>query len=124
MLKKFSAAAALVVIFAFLSVSIAHACPDLGVMPGQSVTSKGITTTKDPCHDPKGDFCKSVRDSILSIQPSFSVADNLRQAFLLSPLFIERPTAIVFSLRTHVVDRPFHPVFKLQLTLSYLVLRI
>ena len=124
MLKKFSAAAALVVIFAFLSVSIAHACPDLGGMPGQSVMSKGMTATKDPCHDPKGNFCKSVRDSILSIQRSVSKADISPQPVASIQFPVKSPTLIVFSPRIPVVDRSFHPVFRISLTLSYLVLRI
>lgn len=121
--KKLSAAAALIVIFAFLSVSIVHACSGLGGMAGHSVTSEGITT-KDPCNHPKGDFCKSVRDSLFSIKPSASAADSLQQAAAPLTVSVVSPTPIVFSPLASDVERPFHPVFKVPLALSYLVLRI
>ena len=77
-----------------------------------------------PCSGQKKDICKSVRDSILSIQPSVSQAETSQQPVVPFPFFNESPTQAVISPLSHVIDSPFHPVFKLPLTLSNLVLRI
>lgn len=129
MVKRLSAATALFIVFAFLSVSIAHACSDLGpvggVMVEQSSRNAGVANN-DPCNQHKEDVCKSVRDSILSIQPSVSNADVSQQPVLPIQLSIESedPTQVGFSSLFPVIERAFHPVFKLSLSLSYLVLRI
>jgi hypothetical protein len=127
MVKRFSAAAALFVVFAFLFVSIAHACSGLGpvgVMIEQSSRSAGMANN-GPCNQHKEDVCKSVRDSILSIQPSVSKAE-VSQPVLPIQLSIESetPTQVGFSPLFPVIERAFHPVFKLSLSLSHLVLRI
>ena len=128
MVKRLSAATALCVVFAFLSVSIAHACSGLGpfgVMIEQSSRNAGMANN-GPCNQHKEDVCKSVRDSILSIQPSVSKAEVSQPPALPIQLSIESEgsTQVGFSPLFPVIERAFHPVFKLPLSLSYLVLRI
>ena len=127
MVKRFSAATALSVVVTFLLVSIAHACSGLapvGVMIEQSSRNAGMANNS-PCDRHKDDVCKSVRDSILSIQPSVSKAE-VSQPVLPMQLSIESesPTQVGFSPLFPVIERALHPVFKLPLIFSYLVLRI
>jgi hypothetical protein len=128
MVKKLSAATALFVVFAFLFVSIAHACSGLGPMGiiVQQSPMNGGMTSQGPCGQSKKDICKSVRDSILSIQPSVSKAEVSQQPVLPIQLSVESEssTQVGFAPLFPVIERAFHPVFKLPLTLSYLVLRI
>ena len=79
-----------------------------------------------PCNQHKEDVCKSVRDSILSIQPSVSNPDVSQQTGLPIQYSIESEgsTQVGFSPLFPVIERASHPVFKLSLSLSYLVLRI
>jgi hypothetical protein len=128
MVKKLSAATALFVVFAFLLVSTVHACSGwgpIGIMVQQSPMNGGMTS-QGPCGQSKGDICKSVRDSILSIQPSVSKPDISQQPVLPIQLSIESEglTQLGFSPLFPAIERAFHPVFKLPLILSYLVLRI
>jgi len=128
MVRRLSAATGLFVVFAFLFVSITHACSGLGpvgVMIEQSSRNAGVANNS-PCNQHKEDVCKSVRDSILSIQPSVSKAVVSQQSVLPIQLSIESesPTQVTFSPLFPVIERAFHPVFKLSLSLSYLVLRI
>ena len=125
MLKTFSAATALVVTLVFLLVSITHACsglPPMGVIIEQSSMNRDMGNV--PCGEQKTDICKSVRDSILCVKPSVSEAVNPRPTFTSVPLFIDSPALLVFSPVASVIESAFHPVIKLPLTLSYVVLRI
>jgi len=127
MVRRLPAATALFVVFAFLFVSIAHACSGLGpvgVMIEQSPRNAGVANNS-PCNQHKEDVCKSVRDSILLIQPSVSKAE-VSQPVLPIQLSIESDglTQVGCSPLFPVIERAFHPVFKLPLTLSYLVFRI
>ena len=127
MVRRLSVATALFVVFAFLFVSIAHACSGLGpvgVMIEQSPRNAGVANNS-PCNQHKEDVCKSVRDSILLIQPSVSKAE-VSQPVLPIQLSIESDglTQVGCSPLFPVIERAFHPVFKLPLTLSYLVFRI
>ena len=126
MLKKLSGVAASIVAFAFIFVSIAHACPSLG--PVNLAVQESFMNNMDggnpPCSKEKSDPCKSVRDSILSVNPSISAVVNPEQSPLTIQLRIERPSLVGSSPITPVAQGAFHPVFKLPLSLSYLVLRI
>ena len=128
MLKKLSIIAASIVAFAFIFVSITHACSGLTSMnPAMQQSPMNMGTSDGfPCGKEKPDICKSVRDSILSIQPSVSKPDISQQPVLPIQLSIESedPTQVGFAPLFPVIERAFHPVFKLSLTLSYLVLRI
>lgn len=125
MLKKLSAVAASIVAFAFVIVSIAHACSGLtpvNLAVHQSPMNMGGSNT--PCGKEKGDICQSVRDSIMSVKPSIAAADNPQQTVLPLQLSAESPSLVVFSPVAPIIGVSFHPVFKLPLTVSYLVLRI
>ena len=126
MVKRLSAATALFIVFAFLSVSIAHACSGLalvGTVVQQSPMNMG-GGNNPPCNKEKGDICQSVRDSILSVKPLISVASNPQQTVPPLQLSIDSPIQIVSSPVAPIIAVSFHPVFKLSLTVSYLVLRI
>ena len=125
MVKRLSAATALFIVFAFLSVSIAHACSGLALVGAafqQSPMNMG--GGNPPCSKEKGHLCQSVRDSILSVKPSISVASNPQQTVPPLQLSIDSPIQIVSSPVAPIIAVSFHPVFKLPLTVSYLVLRI
>ncbi len=126
MLEKLSAVTASLVAIAFVFVSITHACSglvptDLAVQHSPMNMGGGNTP---PCSKEKGDICQSVRDSILCVKPSVSEAVNPRPTVTSVPLSIDSPALLVFSPVALVSESAFHPVFKLPLTLSYLVLRI
>jgi hypothetical protein len=125
MVRKLSAAAALFIVFAFLSVSIAHACSGLALV-GAAVQQSPMNLGggDSPCSKNKGDICQSVRDSILSVKPSISAAGNPQQTVPPLQISIDNPIQLVYSPVAPVIESAFHPVFKLPLTLSYLVLRI
>ena len=125
MVRKLSAAAALFIVFAFLSVSIAHACSGLALV-GAAVQQSPMNLGggDSPCSKNKGDICQSVRDSILSVKPSISAAGNPQQTVPPLQISIDNPIQLVYSPIAPVIESAFHPVFKLPLTLSYLVLRI
>jgi hypothetical protein len=125
MVRKLSAAAALFIVFAFLSVSIAHACSGLALV-GAAVQQSPMNMGggDPPCSKNKGDVCQSVRDSILSVKPSISAAGNPQQTVPPLQISIDNPIQLVYSPVAPVIESAFHPVFKLPLTLSYLVLRI
>ena len=123
MLKKLSIIAASIVAFAFVFVSIAHACSGLNSMnpvmqqsPMNMGASDGV-----PCGKEKPDICKSVRDSMLSVKPSLSAPEQMVAPLQLS---IDARFVLVSLPSTWVSEARFHPVFKLPLSLSYLVLRI
>jgi hypothetical protein len=125
MVKRLSAATALFIVFAFLSVSIAHACSGLALV-GAAVQQSPMNMGggDPPCSKNKGDICQSVRDSILSVKPSISAAGNPQQTVPPLQISIDNPIQLVYSPVAPVIESAFHPVFKLPLTLSYLVLRI
>jgi len=125
MLKKLFAVAASIVAFAFIIVSVAHACSGLAPMSlalHQSPMNMGGGIP--PCSKEKGDSCQSVRDSILSVKPSISAADNPQQTVSPTQLPVENPIQRISSPVASLSGVAFHPVFKIPLTLSYLVLRI
>jgi hypothetical protein len=125
MLKKLSIVGAAIVAFAFAFVSITHACSGLAPM-GMAVQQSPMNMGggDPPCSKNKGDICQSVRDSILSVKPSISAAGSPQQTIPPPQLSIESPIQLAFSSVAPALERAFHPVFKVPLTLSYLVLRI
>ena len=113
--------------------SVVYACSKLSlVMPlhGSSMgTTDGMTggsVEKGPCAEHKQDICKTVRDRMLSIQPSLYRSD-VQQPFLMplpAALPVGIPTHIVSAVRPMTWQTDFHSVFKLPLSLSLSVLRI
>lgn len=126
MIKKLYAVAASIVAFAFVFVSITHACS--GLAPMNLAVQQGPMNmgggNNPPCSKEKGDACQTVRDSILSVKPSISVAASPQQTVPPLQLSVDSPILLVLSPVGSVIGVSFHPVFKLALTVSYLVLRI
>jgi hypothetical protein len=118
--------------------SVVYACSKLGsagmvtmAMHGSSMsTTDGMnekSVERGPCSKHKQDICKSVRDRMLSVQPSSSKAgDYQHPAFLRLPLdlVIKIPKHIALSFVSLKWQIAFHSIFKLPLPLSFSVLRI
>ncbi len=116
--------------------SVVYACSklssgmDMAMHRSSMATTDGMnekTVERGPCSQHKQDICKTVRDRMISIQPSLSKAGDYQQpAPLLLPLslMIDIPKHIAFSLAFTKSEIAFHSVFKLPLTLSFSVLRI
>ena len=112
----------------YLFVSVVYACSGLSVMhmSFMSAPMDDRAVERGPCDKHKQDICKSVRDRMLSIQPS-SYKIDVQQAILLL-----LPPNLVFDLPKHIAslsaplgwEADFHSVFKLPLHLSFSVLRI
>lgn len=125
--KKLPTAIAVTLTFLLLSVSIVYACSGIAPMSSsfQQEPMHGGVTDKGPCTDQKQDMCRSVRNRMLSVQASPSQgADSLQSSTLSLWLFVEIPRQVVFSPELQVWKAVFHPVFKLSLPFSFLVLRI
>ena len=117
--------------------SVVYACSKLGVtgmvkaMPGSTMPTTSGESEKSvergPCAQHKQDICKSIRDRMISSQPSlFKERDDrppAPQLFLLS-LVIENPSQLAFLALTVRRKIAFNSVFKLPLPLSLSVLRI
>ena len=126
MLTKLSALAVSIVVFLFVVVSIAHACSGLAPIEmsfQQSPMNTGADD-KPPCSKEKEDICKSVRDSLLSVKPSILAPDDPQQTAAPLELAVKSPTRPVSVPVAPLPGVAFHPVFKLPLIVSYLVLRI
>jgi hypothetical protein len=125
MLKRFSAAVAASVVLVFLAVSIVHACAGMAPVNRTAEQSfMNMDDTNHPCHSEKRDLCRSVRDSILSLKPSMPGVDSPEPVVIPLLLPVEGPNLVASSPITPITQRAFHPVFKLPLFFSYLVLRI
>ena len=123
MLKKLFIITASIVAFAFVFVSVTHACSGLTSMnPAMQQSPMNMGASDDaPCGTGKPDLCKSVRDSMLSVKPSMSGPE---QTITPLPLSIESPFLLVPTPVTRVIEVSFYPIFKLPLSFSYRVLRI
>jgi hypothetical protein len=119
--KLFVIAAAMVTI-SFVFVSIAHACSDLTSMNPAVQERSGDDS---PCGEEEpSDICKFVRDAMLSVKPTIPGLQIVKK--IVSPPAISFPNQhFIASALVALVSRvSFHPVFKLPLNFSYLVLRI
>ena len=117
--------------------SVVYACSKLGSLgmamsmhASSMVTTDGMnekSVERGPCSQHKQDICKSVRDRMLSVQPSPSKVEDYQQ---FAPPIL--PLNFVIAVPKHIAFRPpsvrweiaFHSVFKLRLSLSFSVLRI
>lgn len=123
MLRKLSCVSASIMAFAFVFVSIAHACSGLTSMnpaTQQSPMSMGGNDSP-PCGKAKPDICKSVRDSMLCVKPSVSGPE---QTVAPAQHSADATFVLLSTPVTRIKNVNFHPVFKLPLSLSYRVLRI
>jgi hypothetical protein len=115
-----------VVAFLFAFLSIAHACPSLASTNSaiRQTTMNMAASDGSPCGKEKPDICQSVRDRMLSIEPSVSGVDSLEKMVSAAPISFISLNALGSLPAAFVTKVSFHPVFKLPLTFSYLVLRI
>jgi len=115
------------VVFCFLFVVVAYACSGRGLAWGtQRLSAHDGMASEEPCADTKLDACQSVRDRILSLQPSALQVAMAQVTFTgMHPTVVEFPVGPdAFYGTSPPLTSVFHPVFKLQLPLSYLVLRL
>lgn len=114
--------------------SVVYACSKIGMamaMHGFSMATTGgmdgRSVERGPCAKHKQDICKSVRDRLLSTQPTpykLDPAQQLISVLLPSNVAAEVPIDMVMPLGALEWQTAFHSVFKLPLPLSFLVLRI
>ena len=115
--------------------SVVYACSKIGMVMAMHESSMAMATDamddgafqRDPCAQHRQDVCKSVRDRLLSVQPSLYKLDPAQQpiAILLpSNPASEIPRGAVASFGSLGWQTAFHSVFKLPLPLSLSVLRI
>jgi hypothetical protein len=123
--RTLSLIAALIVTFAFVFISIAHACSGLNSMNAAMTQSQSNMGADDgfPCGKAKPDICKSVRDSMLSVKPTDAGLDSLAKTFS-APLLSFAPSSLVsFSPMGFASGITSVSVFRPPLSFS-LVLRI
>jgi hypothetical protein len=119
-----------VVVFSFVFAILAYACPELEMNWSVALRSSTHAAMEEaePCGDAKPHNCQLVRDRMLSAGISTSPAIISHHVLTGSPhrITVESATDAVL-----LRDRgppslllAFHCVFKLQLPLSYLVLRL
>ena len=86
-----------IVTFAFVFISIAHACSGLTSMNPAMQQRQMHMAADDPCGTKEPDICKSVRDSMLSVKPIDAGADSLAKTLSASALAFASPTVVSFS---------------------------
>ena len=119
----------LLVAFALLVVSVAHACPGPdSLMPTTSVSAsidESEMGSDHPCRKPKQDICKSVRDQMLSLKAPLSVTGiELRVLTVLHSAHVDIPPLMNLLSTTGPPGVLCHPVFKSSFPCSNQVLRI
>lgn len=125
MLKRLSAVAASIVVFAFVFVSITHACSGLApMMPTVQQSPMNMGGGNPPCGKEKGDICQWVRDSFLSDKSSISASDNAMQRIVALQPAVGSPTVLVSSTVASLIGVSFQRVFNPPLTVSFTVFRI
>jgi hypothetical protein len=113
----------------FLITAVAYACPGNLLVANTSISTEmpGHEMAKhNDCGDPKVNPCRTVRDQIVSVKaaPDQATAgwQSLYERVQLLPQAVAAAT--VFHGRSPPTIASFHPVFKLPLSFSYLVLRL
>ena len=116
--------------------SVVYACSKVGMVMAMHDSSMSMATTdgmdqksveRDPCAQHKQDVCKSIRDRLLSVQPSLYKLDPAQPstvAFLPSNPAIEITSHIAAPFGSLRWQTAFHSVFKLPLRISLSVFRI
>jgi hypothetical protein len=130
MAKRFSTVGVAIVALSFLFAIVAYACPEREMTWGaaQRLSTHGGMDNRDPCANGKTDTCQVMRDRMRSVQVSASQATSLHHVLTSAP----HPIAVESAVGSNMlhdrsppsVEYAFHSVFKLQLPLSYLVLRL
>ncbi len=117
----------LAVVLSLLVTTTVYACSGLRLLqmttPHSSMDSEDIK--RGPCADHKQDICKSVRARMLSIQPGLIKApDGGPLSYFPTLQVVESFKDVVFLPHLFDLKIVYHPVFKLSLPFSFLVLRI
>jgi uncharacterized membrane protein SpoIIM required for sporulation len=116
-------------IFSLLFTSVVYACSGLSVVQTKlmSMSMDDGAVERGPCSKHRQDICKSVRERMLSIQPSSYKAIDVQQPLILllpHNRVINIPKLIAFSSASVAWEIALHSVFKIPLSLSSSVLRI
>jgi hypothetical protein len=130
MVRRFRAVSVAIVALSFLFAILAYACPEREMMLGaaQRLSTHNAMDNGDPCANGKTDTCQLVRDRMLSVRVSASQATIPHHVLTSAP----HPIAVESAVGSNMlhdrsppsVEYAFHSVFKLQLPISYLVLRL
>jgi hypothetical protein len=125
MSKKFSLVVASLVAFAFVFISIAHACSGLTSMNPAMQQSQMNMSADDgfPCGKAKPDICKTVRYSMLSVKPTDAGADSLGKTLSATPLSFGSSSLVSFPPMGFAIGVTSATVFRPPLSFSP-VLRI
>lgn len=130
MVRRFRVVRVAIVALSFLFTIVAYACPEREMMWGaaQRLSTHNAMDNGDPCANAKTDTCQLVRDRMLSVRVSASQAASLHHVLTSAPHSITMESAagsnMLHDRSPPSVEYAFHSVFKLQLPLSYLVLRL
>jgi hypothetical protein len=117
----------ILVAFSLLFTAVVYACSGLRSMEMGSVSAAMDNSTMEPgpCSKHKQDICKSVRDQMLSLKASSSVADIvLHLSTVLQSMHVEAPLLINLLSTAGPPGVVFRPVLKLSFPFSNQVLRI
>jgi hypothetical protein len=118
---------AIIVASSFVFASIAHACSGLAYI-NFAVQDKAMSVAgshESPCGDERqAEVCEFVRGALLSTKPAGPNLPGSEKVVSLAP--VPLPVQRLLSSLSVVLTSgaSFHPVFKLPLSFSYLVLRI
>lgn len=115
----------------FVFTAVVYACPGITFAANSALNFSSAMPEhnmgKDDCGDHKVNICQSVRDQLVSIKGATAEPASVlyRVSLTPQPLLVDSATAPrVFYGRSPPGTPAFHPVFKLQLAFSYLVLRL
>ncbi len=118
----------LVVAFSLFLTSVVYACSGLSSMAMVSMSSAGMddgAMNQRPCNNHKQDFCKLVRDQMLSIQALSSRAEMaVHVATILQFTHIELPPTIDLFVMGAPPGSVSNPVFRFSFPFTSQVLRI
>ena len=117
----------IIVISSLLFTSIVYACSGLNSIPmrfmAAAMDHSGME--RGPCSKHKQDICKSVRDQMISLKASSSVADIvLHLSTVLQSMQLDAPLLINLLSTAGPPGVVFRPVLKLSCPFSNQVLRI
>jgi hypothetical protein len=127
LLRKPFTLVSLAIVLSLLITTTVYACSGLGLMQmnTQHSSMDGEGVKRGPCAEHKQDICKSVRERMLSIQPAaFKAPDAGSLLYCPTPLVLQSFENVGLLPQPFGVAIVYHPVFKLSLSFSYLVLRI
>ena len=128
--RRFRPLAVAIAVFSFVFTILAYACPERAMTWGTALRLAPHSEMKgmEPCANDKTDTCQLVRDRMLSAGISTSPATISHHVLTSAPHAIAMESAVGLNMLHDrgppSVEYAFHSVFKLQLPLSYLVLRL